>query len=165
MSRGGGSWTRRSTLQPHVIASQQRRGQQLVANTALSWLRFAHVFYSHEWTCSARTGGHGPSRFAAITGTRGDRAGSSCRGVPARSAQPESRTTSATRGELHGTSLRLQGRAHAHPCHRSPSACGWPTYAIARTVEEFPYRPLGSEHVKGHMLPMLRNDLMFTLRV
>ncbi len=34
----------------------------------------------------------------------------------------------------------------------------------AQTVEEFPYRPLGSEHVKGHMLPMLRNDLAFALR-
>jgi hypothetical protein len=31
MSRGGGSWTRRSTLQPHVVAAQQRRGQELVA--------------------------------------------------------------------------------------------------------------------------------------
>ena len=30
-----------------------------------------------------------------------------------------------------------------------------------QTVEEFPDRPLGSEHVKGHMLPMLRNDLAF----
>jgi hypothetical protein len=34
----------------------------------------------------------------------------------------------------------------------------------AQTVEEFPDRPLGSEHVKGHMLPMLRNDLVFALR-
>lgn len=33
-----------------------------------------------------------------------------------------------------------------------------------QTVEEFPDRPLGSEHVKGHMLPMLRNDLVFALR-
>jgi hypothetical protein len=33
-----------------------------------------------------------------------------------------------------------------------------------QTVEEFPHRPLGSEHVKAHMLPMLRNDLVFALR-
>jgi hypothetical protein len=30
-------------------------------------------------------------------------------------------------------------------------------------VEELPDRTLGSEHVKGHMLPMLRNDLVFAL--
>jgi hypothetical protein len=34
----------------------------------------------------------------------------------------------------------------------------------AQTVEELPDRPLGSEHVKDHMLPMLRNDLAFALR-
>ena len=33
-----------------------------------------------------------------------------------------------------------------------------------QTVEELPDRPLGSEHVKGHMLPVLRNDLVFALR-
>ena len=32
-----------------------------------------------------------------------------------------------------------------------------------QTVEEFPDRPLGSEHVKGHMLTVLRNDFMFAL--
>ena len=33
-----------------------------------------------------------------------------------------------------------------------------------QTVEELPDRPLGPEHVKGHMLPMLRDDLVFALR-
>jgi hypothetical protein len=33
-----------------------------------------------------------------------------------------------------------------------------------QTVEEFPDRPPGSEHVKGDMLPVLRNDLVFALR-
>jgi hypothetical protein len=33
------------------------------------------------------------------------------------------------------------------------------------TVEEFPDRPLGSEHVKGHMLTVLRNDFEFALRL
>jgi hypothetical protein len=34
-----------------------------------------------------------------------------------------------------------------------------------QTVEEFPDRPLGSEHVKGHMLTVLRNDFVFALRL
>jgi hypothetical protein len=33
------------------------------------------------------------------------------------------------------------------------------------TVEEFPDRPLGPEHVKGHMLTVLRNDFVFALRL
>lgn len=33
-----------------------------------------------------------------------------------------------------------------------------------QTAKEFPDRLLGSEHVKGRMLPMLRNDLVFALR-
>ena len=32
-------------------------------------------------------------------------------------------------------------------------------------VEEFPDRPLGSEHVKGHVLTVPRNDLLFALRI
>ena len=32
-------------------------------------------------------------------------------------------------------------------------------------VEEFPDRPFGSEHVKGHMLTVLRNDFVFALRL
>ncbi len=36
--------------------------------------------------------------------------------------------------------------------------------AGTRTVEELPDRPFGSEHVKGRMLPMLRNDLALALR-
>ncbi len=31
-------------------------------------------------------------------------------------------------------------------------------------VEEFPDRSLGSKHVKGHMLTVLRNDFAFALR-
>jgi hypothetical protein len=38
------------------------------------------------------------------------------------------------------------------------------TVVGVQTVEEFPDRPLGSEHVKSHVLPMLRNDLVFALR-
>lgn len=38
------------------------------------------------------------------------------------------------------------------------------TVVGVQTVEEFPDRPPRSEHVKGHMLPMLRNDLVFALR-
>jgi hypothetical protein len=34
-----------------------------------------------------------------------------------------------------------------------------------QTVEEFPDRPLGSEHVKGHMLTVLRNYFVFALRL
>jgi hypothetical protein len=34
-----------------------------------------------------------------------------------------------------------------------------------QSVEEFADRPLGSEHVKGHMLPVLRNDLVFAFRL
>jgi hypothetical protein len=34
-----------------------------------------------------------------------------------------------------------------------------------QTVEEIPDRPPGSEHVKGHMLTVLRNDLVFALRL
>ena len=34
-----------------------------------------------------------------------------------------------------------------------------------QTVEEFADRPLGSEHVKGHMLTVLRNDFVFALRL
>jgi hypothetical protein len=30
-----------------------------------------------------------------------------------------------------------------------------------QAVEELPDRPLGSEHVKGYMLPMVRNDFVF----
>jgi len=33
-----------------------------------------------------------------------------------------------------------------------------------QNVEEFPDRPLGSEYVKGRVLTMLRNDLVFALR-
>lgn len=33
-----------------------------------------------------------------------------------------------------------------------------------QTAKEFPDRLLGSEHAKGRMLPMLRNDLVFALR-
>ena len=33
-----------------------------------------------------------------------------------------------------------------------------------QAVEEFRDCPLGSEHVKGHMLPVLRNNLVFALR-
>lgn len=38
------------------------------------------------------------------------------------------------------------------------------TVVGVQAVEEFPDRPPRSEHVKGHMLPMLRNDLVFALR-
>ncbi len=34
-----------------------------------------------------------------------------------------------------------------------------------QSVEEFPDRPLGSEHVKGHMLTVLRNDFVFARRL
>jgi hypothetical protein len=34
-----------------------------------------------------------------------------------------------------------------------------------QTVEEIRDRPLGSEHVKGHVRPVLRNDLVFELRL
>jgi hypothetical protein len=34
-----------------------------------------------------------------------------------------------------------------------------------QTVEEVPDRTLGCEHVKGHMLPLLRNDLAFAFRL
>jgi hypothetical protein len=33
-----------------------------------------------------------------------------------------------------------------------------------QTVEEFADRPLGPEHVTGHVLPVLRDDLEFALR-
>jgi hypothetical protein len=34
-----------------------------------------------------------------------------------------------------------------------------------QTVEEFRDRLLGPEHVKGHMLTVLRNDFVFALRL
>ena len=34
-----------------------------------------------------------------------------------------------------------------------------------QTAEEFPNRPLGSEHVNGHMLTVLRNDFVFVRRL
>ena len=34
-----------------------------------------------------------------------------------------------------------------------------------QTVEEFPDRPLGSEYVKDDMLTVLRNDIVFALRL
>ena len=33
----------------------------------------------------------------------------------------------------------------------------------SQRVEELPDGPFGPEHVKGRVLPMLRNDLVFTL--
>ena len=41
---------------------------------------------------------------------------------------------------------------------------GFPVVGV-QAVEEFPDRPLGSEHVKGHMLTVLRDDFVFALRL
>jgi hypothetical protein len=58
--------------------------------------------------------------------------------------------------------MRSQERSRAGVRDESPGAHS--TIVGLQTIEEFPDRPLGSEHVKGHMLPMLRHDLVFALR-
>ena len=50
-----------------------------------------------------------------------------------------------------------------HAAPRRSTVVGFHVVGV-QTVEEFADRPLGSEHVKGHMLPVLRNDLAFALR-
>src|SRR5579871_1697111 len=52
----------------------------------------------------------------------------------------------------------------SQPDLRGFGSTGWRTVGI-QTVEEVRNRPLGSEHVKSDMLPMLRNDLAFALRL
>jgi hypothetical protein len=61
-----------------------------------------------------------------------------------------------------GAPMRSKERSLARVRDEPPGARS--TVVGVQTAEEFPDRPLGSEHVKCHMLPMLRNDLEFALR-
>ena len=57
----------------------------------------------------------------------------------------------------------LQGAGRGESLGARSPVVGFHVVGV-QAVEEFPDRPLGSEHVKGRMLPMLRNDLVFALR-